>query len=43
MGVDVLFPREAKVVKTCCCTGRGQFHRVEGRWSFEKWSGMICG
>jgi hypothetical protein len=42
LGVDVAFPREPKVIKLCCCTGQGQFRRVEGRWRFVKWASMVC-
>jgi hypothetical protein len=42
LGVDVVFPRDPKVVKLCCCTGRAEFARVGGRWTFVKWGGMVC-
>jgi hypothetical protein len=42
MGVDVTFPTDPKIVKLCCCTGRGEFKRVDGRWTFVKWGQMIC-
>jgi hypothetical protein len=42
LGVDVIFPRTPKVGKLCCCTGRGQFRRAEGRWTFVKWVDMVC-
>ena len=42
LGVDVVFPREPKQTKLCCCTGRGEFRRAEGRWTFVKWADIIC-
>jgi len=42
MGVDVTFPTDPKIAKLCCCTGRGEFKRVTGRWTFVKWADMIC-
>jgi hypothetical protein len=42
MGVDVTFPTDPKIAKLCCCTGRGEFKRVNGRWTFVKWADMIC-
>jgi hypothetical protein len=42
VGVDVTFPRVPRVTKLCCCTGHGQFQRIDGRWTFLKWSGMTC-
>ena len=42
MGVDVTFPKDPKIVKMCCCTGRGEFRRVNGRWTFVKWAETIC-
>ena len=42
VGVDVVFPREPKVIKMCCCTGLGQFRLAEGRWTFVNWTGMTC-
>ena len=42
LGVDVTFPTDPKIAKLCCCTGRGEFRRVNGRWTFVKWADMIC-
>ena len=42
LGVDVIFPSDPRTVKTCCCTGQAQFQRVENRWTFQKWAGMVC-
>src|SRR5262245_35173680 len=42
LGVDVTFPSKPAMAKLCCCTGRGEFRRVDGRWTFVKWSEMIC-
>ena len=42
IGVDFVMPREKKSEKLCCCTGVGQFKHVAGKWTFLKWTRMIC-
>jgi hypothetical protein len=42
LGVDVVSPREPKSIKMCCCDGVAQFRRAAGRWTFVKWTQMIC-
>jgi protein-S-isoprenylcysteine O-methyltransferase Ste14 len=42
IGVDVVFPREPKAAKLCCCTGLGEFQRSDGKWRFVKWGSRIC-
>lgn len=42
VGIELVVPSEPKVVVMCCCTGHGEFSRVDGRWRFTKWLGMIC-
>ena len=42
LGVDLVFPKDPKVVKLCCCSGDGEFRRVQGRWIFVRWTDRIC-
>jgi hypothetical protein len=42
LGVDVAYPKDLNLIKLCCCTGLGQFRRVQGRWTFVKWIGHAC-
>lgn len=42
IGVDFAMPRDKKSEKSCCCTGFGQFKRVTGKWTFQKWARIIC-
>ena len=42
LGVDLAMPSKAGVVKMCCCTGRAEFRKADGRWVFVKWGGMTC-
>ncbi len=42
LGSDVAIPTNPKVVKMCCCESDGQFRRVDGRWTFVKWTLMQC-
>lgn len=42
VGLELVVPSDPKVVVMCCCTGHGEFTRVDGRWRFSKWLGMIC-
>ena len=42
IGVDFVAPRDRKMIKLCCCSGRGQFRRIDGRWTFVKWLETVC-
>lgn len=42
VGVDLVLPREPRVIKLCCCTGYGEFRRTNGRWTFVRWAETIC-
>ena len=42
IGVDFVAPRDSKSVKQCCCTGTAQFKQTAGKWTFLKWTRMIC-
>lgn len=42
VGVDVLHPREPKVMKLCCCRAVGEFTRPNGRWTWVRWANVVC-
>jgi len=42
VGIDLVVPSDPKVAVMCCCTGHGEFRRVDGRWRFTQWLSMIC-
>ena len=42
LGVDITLPRDSGLEKMCCCRARAHFERHENKWTFVKWSSLIC-
>ena len=42
IGTDLTIPSQKGVVRMCCCEGRGDFKKMDGRWIFVKWALTRC-
>ena len=42
IGADLALPSASLQLKLCCCVFRGEFRRMEGRWTFSRWAERAC-
>jgi hypothetical protein len=42
LGVDMVTPPQAGMVKLCCCSGTARFQRTGNQWTFIEWGARVC-